>query len=120
MVAFSKKSSCESKGKVAPKEKIAKSLFVKEPVSEKLFQELKGKFKFVPIRMTGKFPHTDQPTFGLIKASCRSLKKEKDTIINDDERLQLIQRKNDKSAESCFLLLQSIRVIKYEMCKNKF
>ena len=50
-------------------------MFVKEPVSEKLFQELKGKFKFVPIRMTGKFPHTDQLTFGLNISSIPELEK---------------------------------------------
>ena len=43
----------------------------------------------------------------------------KDTFIIN-ENFQLIQCKNDESVVPRYLLLQSVRVIKYEMCKNNF
>ena len=43
---------------------------------------------------------------------------EKDTIINDDDKYQQISVKT-MNPVSRLRLLQSIRVIKYEMCKNK-
>ena len=43
---------------------------------------------------------------------------EKDTIIDDDEKVKLIFCKHHKSTISRFLLLLSFRVIKYEVCKN--
>ena len=42
---------------------------------------------------------------------------EKATIINVDEKLQLIYCKNDEFAVSRFHCIGSIRVIKYETCK---